>query len=796
MALVSEELKVCGIKIISTVDGVEGVGSGVLYLTPNRYHYNYVLTAKHVFQEDSNTDYSPGKIGSVQLFYNDKGTLVELEYIPKRSIKDKLIVFKEDLAIIIVNKNNSIPFRQILVSDELDNADKDFMFWSVFKANENELQQFQLQRSDSEVKRFKLHGTHLPDYLPGMSGAGVFIQDKNILYGVINKYPNKAFQNAAIDCTLISFSDINNKLVSLNRVPLDTNLSHSKREIGNEVIDIHQVYINNVCLDLALARKRLSVDIVDDWYHDPLKYVDLLNQDYLFDEFTHLFGTNEFKASLAEEFYVPKRKFTLRLGLLSPFLDRIMYLACVGVLAESLDHAMIPNVFSARYNRFQKDHLILNGVEQWKKMRYKLADLASEKLANGNFSYGCVIEIDLLNFYDNISKNLLYTKIQRVCANENEQNAALLLKDILFKISKKDVGLPQNSDASSLLASFYLNQVDVLMHHYAPTYFRFMDDIRIFCKDKFEARRILQIFEFELRRCYLSVNSQKTEIRTLVETEEDRADASDLARTAFNGIFDMQVAKIARLRKSRNHVNLNEAFHQCIDLLKDKLIDGDDAMEDTAKKVNYAFNSLAVLAVKGINLTSKAANFKEVLLHTTESLKEKPWITSDVCKVLNLLPSEEILDFLPFLKEIILNNRFNTYSFQTYHIWLLLAKHKYFLSDLTKYAVEQIEKNDDTNRPVIAAMIIYMCSVDMDFRRVILRKIDDGFTHQYFQSRMALIAVRSFETNLIQSKNVHPTLKMAHKYLHRYADKALTYIPGFDEDDQDEDDFIDQMYSV
>jgi hypothetical protein len=796
MALVSEELKVCGIKIVATISGVSGVGSGVLYLTPNYYNYNYVLTAKHVFQEDSQTPYSASKIGYIELYYNDKGKLVQLEQIKKRQVIDKLIIFDQDLAIIIVQKNDSIPFKQILVSDELGDKDKKFIFWSIFKANEHELQKFHLLRSDPENRRFRLDGNHLPDYLPGMSGAGVFLEEKNILYGIISRYPNEAFQNESIDCTLISFREINNRLSEMGLVPLETNFSSHKREINNEVVDIHQVYINHVCLDLEQARKRLAVDITDDWYHDPLKYIDLLNQDYLFDEFSVYFGENHYQAHRAETFYVPKKKFTLRLALVSPFLDRIMYMACVGVLAESLDNAMIPNAYSARYARHSKDHLILNGVEQWKKMRYRLGELAHEKKEDGTYRYGCVIEIDLLNFYDNISKKLLHEKILRVCKNQNEKNAAHLLKSILAKFSPKDVGLPQNGDASSLLASFYLNQVDIFMHHHVPEYFRFMDDIRIFCKNKYQARKLLQTFEYELRRCYLSVNSQKTEIFSFVELEQQCGVDHQRSREYYNSLFNLEINQVARLRQSQNFVNRNQAFHQCIAVLKTALASGNDAIEDAAKKINYAFNTLVYLSVRGINLSDASADFAEVLLKAVQMLKDKPWITADVCKILNLVSAPDLEALLPELKKLVLKKKYNTYAFQSYHIWLLLAKHKCDSADLNKYAIEQVEKNDDTNRPVIAAMLIYLASVDTGYQRVIIRKLEEEFTHGYFESRIAFIALRTFEPSFFEPKKIHTTLQNAHKYTHKNGDKELVYIPGFDESGEDEQDFIDQLYSI
>lgn len=798
MGSVSEKLKACGVKVNTMVKGVPGFGSGILYLTPNFVEYNYVLTARHVFQETAESVFAYSHVGDIEICYSEKGKLTRLELIKKIAVKDKLIVFDEDFAILIVKKIDTIAFRQILVSDELQEEEQDFFSWATFSANKDELHRFDLQRNDPERKRLKLVGHVDPKYLPGMSGAGVFHAEKSVLYGIITSYPNEELQNDTVDCASISFVEINAKLKSSKLVELDIKSSGHKREVGTEVVDIHQAFINSVCLDLEMARKRLKTDISDDWYYDPLKYIDLLNQSYLFEQLEPYFGKNGYTAKEAERFYVPKKKFTLRLALVSPFIDRILYMAAVGTLADKLDRAMIPNVYSARYNRFSDRQLILNGVEQWKKMQYRLAELAVLKNGTGNFKYGCLIEIDLLNFYDNISKSLLHEKILRVCENDNEHNAAKLLNDILHKFSTKELGLPQNSDASSLLASFYLNQVDIFMSHHAPAYFRFMDDIRIFCKDKYEARKVLQTFEFELRRCYLSVNSQKTEIYTLVDNETQGLGPNEKRRSQLQHKFDIELNKIARLRHSQNHQYLNEAFHGCITLLKENLTPADDVTpEEAARKLNYAFNTISSLAVQGINLEAGATAFRELILQAAASLTDKPWLTPEVCRVLSLLSTAEIKTyFLNTLKKIVLKDKYNTYSFQTYQIWLLLAKHKCDMSALKKFAIKQIEKNDDTNKAVIAAMVIYMCSVDNGYRRVVLRKFAEGFTHGYFENRVALIALRAFKTEIIDAGKIDPTLTKAHAFTHKFKTKDLVFVQGFEENEEDEIDPLEQLYSI
>lgn len=795
MALVSDTLKKCGAKINTEIGGVPSLGSGVIYSTPNSYDYNYILTAKHIFQEDSQTPFDSNKIRHIEVMYHDGLNFRRYDYIKRSEFSSRLIVFDEDFAIVVVKKSAHVKVPQILVTDNIEDDDQTFFAWGTFAANEDDLHLFDLIRNDITNNRYKASGSFQPRYLPGLSGAGIFNTNKSVLRGIIKSYPNEDFQNETIDCSRLKFTEINSTLKSLGKVELDTLSSRKKRQVKNEVVYIHEAFINNTVLDLDLARRRLKHDIEDDWFHDPLKYIDLLNEDFLFMQFEPYFGTTGYKASLAEKFYVPKKQFTLRQAMVSPFLDRVMYMAAVSVLAKRLDDAMMPNVYSARYNQFSDNQLILNGVEQWKKMKYMLAECANKKDSDGNFIYHCVIEIDLLNFYDNIDKKLLHEKVKRVCVTPNEKSASVLLHDILVCMSKKDLGLPQNSDASSLLASFYLNQVDTLMIHHVPRYYRFMDDIRIFCKDRYEARKILQTFEFELRRCHLSVNSQKTRILTFSEASTT-TNSLEVKRDHYNIVVDFELNKIAQMRRSSNYAYKNDAFHQCIEIMSKTMSDEDlNSSDDNARRLNYSLNTVALLARKGLNIGGTNEGFEKSISTAVNNLKDQPWITSQICKVLNLVPTQDFLEkYFNLLEPLVLDDRYNTYAFQTYQIWLLFAKHKCYSTNLTRFAVRQIEKNDTTNKPVIGAMMIYMGSVSLDYRRVILRKFGEGFTQEYFQNRIALVSLRTFELDMIDQTRIHDSLTHAHIFTHKYSHRDLVYVSGFDE--ADDDDAIEQLYSL
>lgn len=795
MTLVTESLKKCGVKISAKIKGVPNYGSGVIYETPNYCDYNYVLTAKHTLQEHPDTLFKSNVINHIEIQYDNEGTFERLAYISSKKIEDCIIEFEEDLVIIIISKKEGVNFPQILVSDLLNDVDINFFCWSIFLANSEELNRFKFERDDPVKKRLKFITPPSYTTLKGMSGAGVFLDERNILYGVVSRYPTEKFENATIDCASTTFTKINRKLASINRVELDTTSSEHKKEIGKSVVDIHQAIINDVCLDLELARKRLKTDMIDDWFHDPLKYIDLLSQEYLFEQFQDFFYKKEYKVSLAEKLYVPKKQYTLRKALISPFIDRIMYMAVVGVLAERLDNSLIPNVYSARYNHDSTEYLIIKGVEQWRKMEYKLLEDVQSKDGEGKYIYNCVLQIDVLNFYDNINKKLLFEKIKRVCVTPNELRAAELLNSILENISEKEVGIPQNSDASSLLASFYLNQVDTFMNNNVRIYYRFMDDIRILCKDKYEARNILQLFEFELNRCSLSVNSQKTEILTIVDDATTIKQDGCIYRKEFEGLFDYEINKIARYRKSENFTHLNEAFHLSVKLLEKNISNEDlNDSKDSARRLNYVLNTIERIGRENVGIYSTESSLMNSLCEATKLLKDKPWITTQVCKVLNLIETDVFEEkFLSIFKDILLNDNYNIYAFQVYQIWLLLARHKCKSFDLIQFAVSNIERNDETKRAVIGAMIIYVCSIDENYKRVLLRKFSEEFTHGYLQNRISLIALRSLSPSLIPHRYVHLSLNKSFKFTSYYSDKDLVYINGVGDKDNDT---FEQLYSI
>ncbi|MGO4820615.1 MULTISPECIES: reverse transcriptase domain-containing protein [unclassified Flavobacterium] len=795
MPLISETLKSCSVKIESIVAGVPSIGSGVIYQTPNKCYYNYILTAKHLLSEDSHTEFDFSKLQSIDIkYYTDK--FEKLSFLKGKSLNENdIIIFeKEDLVILKILKTEGISFPSILVSDELENDELTFSCWSVFKANEDALSLFKFNRNDPSEKKINLENNVTKEYLNGLSGSGVFIHNKNTLLGVISKYPNENFENSTIECSRISFANINSKLHGLGFIQLDTKGSHLKREIKGRLVEFYQAQINGSYLDLKIAIERTKTDMNDDWFYDSLQYIDLLHPDYLYAQLNDYFYENGYKATKAEKFYIPKNNFTLREAYILPLIDRIIYMAIAGELGELIDDSLIPNVFAPRYNRIKQNSLLINGVEQWLKMKYKIAQEINKK-NNDQFEFNCILHVDILNYYDNIDKKLLVEKLKRIATNNNHLNTIKLLETFLSSYSEKSTGLPQNNEASALLSTFYLNQVDVFINNHTHSYFRFADDIKILCKDKYEARKFLVLLEKELKRCQLSVNSQKTKIVEIVDSYEEKSELVILRKEVAE-IFNPEIELIKVLSKSSNYQYRNEAFHSAIKLLSENInFDGNES-DEQSKNLVFALRIIEFLGKSKIHFQTYKNELLQSLAKAVKVLKDKPWITPQVCKILSLIEADQFTSVFGLdLKELVLNQHLNLYPYQQFQIWLLFAKQKFKSKDLIIYATQQIEINDSTQKATTSAQILYLSTVDKNFKRIILRKFEENFTAGYFQNRAALIAIRSFSLLEPKKEAIHPALSSSFPFTSEFGHKDLVFYSDIELMNEDED-LIEELFSI
>jgi hypothetical protein len=159
----------------------------------------------------------------------------------------------------------------------------------------------------------------------------------------------------------------------------------------------------------------------------------------------------------------------------------------------------------------------------------------------------------LFNYFEHISidavENAFIKMICKIKASGSEKNTIRNAISTLIALLEKWCfndrhGLPQNRDASSFIANVVLDQIDRDMVDYGFDYFRYVDDIRIICKDKFEAKKALNVLILELRKLGFNINSKKTIILDKNSKDKDIGD--------FFPSIDDRIAVIDSMWRSRS----------------------------------------------------------------------------------------------------------------------------------------------------------------------------------------------------------------------------------------------------
>ena len=284
-------------------------------------------------------------------------------------------------------------------------------------------------------------------------------------------------------------------------------------------------------------------------------------------------------------------------------------------------------------------------------------------------------------------------------------------------------GLPQNRDASSVLANLYLRSVDIKMRlRHADTYFRYMDDIKIVCRDKYDARRSLKELILVLRDIGLSINSKKTEICPGHDTDT-------VARLINDG--SPAVQRLENMWRSRSHDVIYRSIRDLRDytllLIRQGSVDSRD--------FRYCINRLELLArCKEFYVPSDA--YDAITPNIIDSIYTFPASTATFVKYLRVvdIPPEKCQEIGSF----IMDEEKAIYSWQNYLLWALLVEKKYRNQDLMSYVLNVIEQGKDN--PHCAGAVLYAGACgNTESRKIIARRFAN--IKSFVGQRAALIAI-------------------------------------------------------
>ena len=750
------------------VAGMDATASGFIYDTSPGYDYNYVFTAKHTFQEEHEApDYS-NLTGLVIRWIDTSERLIPLRIDDKQLEKDVIFLSDFDFAIIRIPKILQPRLKRIAVKNITEVAlDSKLSSDSFIRALRKESTRLGYSLKDKEKGIVRLDDAWDVNKYQGASGSCIYCNDEPFLVGVLAGYRSEGFEQREVRLSVIDWDKVNEVLKSKGWSRLNKgNAACTIITQEQDVIDARELIINGATLNMDQALSRLQYDLTDDWYFDPLHYVDLCKTEFVLDYFSTKGQREQYKPERMEVFYLPKKSFVLRKAMVGTFVDRLVYTAAVNHLGETIEAHLSNYVFSARYNADASiKGLIVNGVEQWTKMNYHIFNWVE------NIDEGCVVKLDLLNYYDNINKSKLIDLLNEITITENEKACVGLLKTIIEGFGRPNEmhGIPQNCDASSLLATFYVSHVDEFVLAKAIHYCRFMDDMYFMAKDKYEARDLLQSIEKHLREIDLSLNAQKVIFFNLDKADEKDKLIAQLYR------YDHEKTEIKHLVKSDVKARRMNGVALLINQLG-KAINGNTEDKDTERAMKF---SIRALTSYKLELFSYWDRFYQHLEDLTVKQVDVPDQTPLICRLAaNVSKNRDIDNIKAAVEGLVTRQKGSIYEWQAYHLWLLLAHFKYKTPELVKYAAQEIEKNDETKTVEVAAIFIYMVTVNPEYARILLHRLRDGQLHGNLQKRCALIAIRALDNQVIDKealKNLSTPLQKCHYYLNKQKDKNLVF---------------------
>lgn len=478
-------------------------------------------------------------------------------------------------------------------------------------------------------------------------------------------------------------------------------------------------------VDTAAVIRQLQQDLRDDWFPDPRRFEDMFKSNRIEKVIEANLQRNNgaYTPSARTVFNVPKKNFTLRYSLETGVADRTLYHALTAHLVPFYDPLLSWKVFSHRMSDKGGKYLFRKAIPAWKDFVGSVEFAAKEK--------GVLLSTDLANYFEGIDISLLKSTflelLSEVSATPAEKGSIRAYLDALCSCLSTwcyddGWGLPQNRDASSFLANMYLLPVDRTMLGLGYDYFRYMDDIKIACRDEFEARRALKELSIALRLRGLAVNSGKTVICSASEEDLDHClDGGGVELQKLDGIW-----KTKSIDPIKRSLPLLRGMTE--KMLRTGNVDG--------RAFRFCINRLEILA-QCPELAAPSQYFEPITELVLQALHKYPAATDYFARYLRAAPTTNA--DLDTIAQYLQDRDKNFYTWQTYGLWRLLTEKNYRSDALLAFALEIVSTGEDNPNRAGATLYAGMMGTRDDRVRIAERFRS---VQSFLGQRTTLIAVQ------------------------------------------------------
>ncbi|NEZ68344.1 RNA-directed DNA polymerase [Leptolyngbyaceae cyanobacterium CCMR0082] len=327
--------------------------------------------------------------------------------------------------------------------------------------------------------------------------------------------------------------------------------------------------------NFKLAFKRLQTsqrNLYKELYAEDLEIFGF-SLEHNIEAFIHEIKNKVFSPDKSFKIFQPKKDNLVRPISLLKFKDLLIYQALINVIAESIYDEIIPYYNTIVFGNVitnPKDPDADNRIFFYKKWKYqwkKFTNKTKEYYENG---YNFVSEFDIASFFDTIDHGILCQIL------DNKYNIDKDLLDILetclivwtgdsnHPTFERRHGIPQGPIASAFLADLYLLHLDLEFKTKArkldTQYIRYVDDIRIFSRDKITGQKSIAYLDLLARDLGLIPQASKiliheiTDLNKLLKHQESKFSAIAREHKAKQGVL-----------KSKTHKKLKKRFLDCFD---------------------------------------------------------------------------------------------------------------------------------------------------------------------------------------------------------------------------------------
>ena len=290
---------------------------------------------------------------------------------------------------------------------------------------------------------------------------------------------------------------------------------------------------------LKIAANYVHDDKKDDFIPDTFR-----NQDYIFNLQENLARLSQslkngtYRPRPLKEIDVPKSGLAVRPGSSLDIEDHIVFFGIAYLLAPLMDRVLPQSVFHFRVKKkgkrphpdklFENEGPILVRKEireelrifgDWYEAWPEFVAEAQSIYEKEGFTF--MVESDISAYFENISHPLLADILRQYAPSQ--LHLINLLMEMLSVWATPSLtgyrpqrGIPQGNEVSSWLGTLYLVEMDTellkLHRKGLIRYVRYVDDIKVFSKDRKTARSVIFTINRILRCLHLNMQSSKTEI--------------------------------------------------------------------------------------------------------------------------------------------------------------------------------------------------------------------------------------------------------------------------------------------